>query len=622
MPDNEAVRVAARRHDELFEQLKQLKVMAAEASARARMVPREDRVEAARHAAELRAQVSDMSRRVKAAEKELGKAQKDADAQARKRAAAAYKKQHEAEAAARAQARKTDPFLAKDIDYPALGAWLAQRASDRACFVEGCGWGEWTGTHWQFSRKASASLLDRVRHSYRDREGDVVSKLNANARSAHHILDHAQAALTQPRHLFNSAAVAHLVAFRNTTVDLRTGETVPHDPKHYMTGCLPTAYDTTADIQRVQEVFSRFWPDDPETADMFQTAVGYSLTGEVSAKRIFFMVGNQNAALENGDNGKSLVQNALLKMFGLGAGGWGAAIKSSLIIDAGDRDANGHDGGKLPLIWRRFAMASEFRHGATIDAGEFNRLSGGDIQTVRPPHGDQAIEFVNQAAMWFSMNTVPRFKTWDKATRLRLTPFPFTQTFWDPGCAPEGEQEKEIGLKEWLESVEGQKALALYAVRGAVRFYELNASRPGNFPDSAAVSSLRDQILSTANPFSDMFEEWLTFSESADTLKSAMSILLDQHLGRKARPHERDLFSSALKGMGVREVKIKGYRYWRGVGLSDDGRAIVEAQGIKAPDSWRRAAGVHAHESRQMSASHPGGSRPRTPAPSAHTWSC
>lgn len=622
MLDSEAVHVAERRHDELFEQLKQLKVMAAEASARARTAPKDDQVEAARHAAKLRGQVADLTRKVKAAETEFRKAQKDADAQARRRAAAAYKKQQEAEAAARAQARKADPFLAKDIDYPALGAWLAQQASDRACFVEGCGWAEWTGTHWQFSRKASASLLDRVRRSYQDREGEVVSKLNANARSAHHILDHAQATLTQPRHLFNSAAVAHLVAFRNTTVDLRTGETLPHDPKHYMTGCLPTEYDTTADIQRVRDVFARFWPDDPETAEMFQTAVGYSLTGEVSAKRIFFMVGNQDAALENGDNGKSLVQNALLKMFGLGAGGWGAAIKSSLITDAGDRDANGHDGGKLPLIWRRFAMASEFRHGAAIDAGEFNRLSGGDIQTVRPPHGDQAIEFVNQAAMWFSMNTVPRFKTWDKATRLRLTPFPFTQTFWDPGCAPEGEQEKEIGLKEWLESHDGQKALALYAVRGAVRFYELNAGGPGNFPDSAAVSSLRDRILNTANPFSGMFEELLTFSENADTLKSAMSVLLDQQLGHKARPHERDLFSSALKGMGVREVKIKGYRYWRGVGLSPEGRAIAAAEGIKSPDAWRRASDLRECKPRQMPGSHPGGSRPRTPAPDSTTWSC
>lgn len=620
MPDSEAVRVAARHHDELFEQLKQLRIKAAEASARARTAPKEEQVAATLHAAELRAQVSDMSRKVKTAETELRKAQKNADAHARRRAEAAYRKQHEAEAAARAQARKTDPFLAKDIDYPALGAWLAQRAGDRACFVEGCGWGEWTGTHWQFSRKASASLLDRVRRSYGDRVGEVVSKLNANARSAHHILDHAQAALTRPRDLFNRPAVAHLVAFTNTTVDLRTGQAIPHDPKHYMTGCLPTEYDETADIQRVRDVFARFWPDDPETAEMFQTAVGYSLTGEVSAKRIFFMVGNQNAALENGDNGKSLVQNALLKMFGLGAGGWGAAIKSSLITDAGDRDANSHDGGKLPLIWRRFAMASEFRHGAAIDAGEFNRLSGGDIQTVRPPHGDQAIEFVNQAAMWFSMNTVPRFKTWDKATRVRLTPFPFTQTFWDPGCAPEGEPEKEIGLKEWLESAEGQKALALYAVRGAVRFYELNAGRPGNFPDSAAVSSLRDQILNTANPFSDMFEEWLTFSENADTLKSAMSLLLDQQLGHKARPHERDLFFSALKGLGVREVKIKGYRYWRGVGLSPEGRAIAATEGIKSPDIWRRAPDLLACKPRQMPWDHPGGSRPRTPAPGSTKW--
>lgn len=86
-------------------------------------------------------------------------------------------------------------------------------------------------------------------------------------------------------------------------------------------------------------------------------------------------------------------------LFGLGVGGLGASIKSGIIIDTGDRDANSHDSARVPLIWRRFALASEFRAGSAINSGEFNMLSGGDPIVARPPHAENAIQFVSTATM-------------------------------------------------------------------------------------------------------------------------------------------------------------------------------------------------------------------------------
>jgi hypothetical protein len=185
------------------------------------------------------------------------------------------------------------------------------------------------------------------------------------------------------------------------------------------------------------------------------------------------------------------------------------------------------------------------------------------------------------------MNTVPRFKAWDKATRGRLTAFPFTEAFYDPGRAPAGCQEKELGLKEWLESDDGMRALGLYAVRGAMRFYAHNGGKAGNFPDSTAVAELRDRILKAANPFAELFENWLAFNPRADTTKSAMSVLLGEHLGARPKGHEKSLFVSALKGEGVTEVKINGIRYWRGVGLTEEGRKVAASRGHGVADVWR-----------------------------------
>ncbi|MFC2967337.1 hypothetical protein [Acidimangrovimonas pyrenivorans] len=584
------------KRDQLLAEKAEKEIHAAAASARRQSAQKHDREAAAIEAAQARAAVTEVNARLRQAEKDLAAAQSEAKKIAKDQAKLEAMNERAEARRIREQLAEDNPLLAFEVNYSALGAWVAERASGRACYTEGAGWGEWTGTHWQFSRKPSAELLDRVRRLYAAERGEVAEKLNSNAKSAENILSHAKGALTVPRDRFNTFAVAHLIAFQNCTVDLRTGDTMPHDPEHYMTGCLQCDYDENADLDRVLRTFARFWPKDHETAEMFQTAIGYSATGEVAAKRSFFMVGNQDNALQNGDNGKSLVQDALVKLFGIGLGGWGAAVKPGIILDTGDRDANSHDGAKTPLIWRRMAMSSEPRKGSSIEAGEFKRLSGGDVQSARPPHAEHAVEFVNFASFWMSLNDMPRFKSFDRATRVRLTPFPFTETFYDPGTAPEGGQEKEFGLKEWLESEDGQKALALYVVSGAMKYYAANDGKAGNFPDSARVAELREQIMKNANPYREMFENWLEFSPRADVTKSSISSLLSDHLGGRPKDREKSAFEDALRGQGVTEVKVRGIRMWRGVGLTVEGRKVASLRGHHNPDTWRPAVRIVAAE--------------------------
>lgn len=545
--------------DRLFNELNALKIEHAVVSAEARAAPKEEKVEATRRAAVMKAKIATLSQSFKDAERAMKEQEKSAAKKERKE----YIEQ-------RAEEAESNPLLAFEVDYPALGEWLARRAKDRLCYVKGAGWGVWTESHWEFTLEPSAQILDRVRSLYKNEDTDVSVKLKSNARSANYILDHAQGALTLDRGLFNRPDVAHLIAYKNVTVDLKTGKTMPHNPQHYMTGALRCRYNLDANLDRVLTAFSRFWPGDKDTADMFQTVVGYALTGETAAKITPMLVGNQENANDNGDNGKSLVQNALAGMFGLGSGGWGSGVKGSLIVDTGDRDANSHDAAKAPLIWRRYAMASEMRKGASVDAGEFNRMSGGDVQTARMPHNPETVEFVNFCTVFLSFNSAPRFKTWDKATKKRLCSFPFYETFYEPGTAPAGKQEQELGLDSWLRSEEGLDALGLYAANGAMRYYALNGGQAGRIPVSDAVARLRDEILQASNPFQQFFEENLFFDENVDASSTAVSYLFETYLGRRPKNHERDTLRSALGQFGVGKVKVKGVEYWRGVGLLPD----------------------------------------------------
>lgn len=587
----EAIRRAC---DEAVEKIAKLELVKAERAALNATARKDDKVEAAREAAAARAAVTAAKRELSALERDLKAAEKAAEKEAKAEAAKRAMEERAEKLRIRQELAESNPLMAFDVNYSALGAWVAEKAKGRACFTEGAGWGEWTGTHWQFSRKPSAELLDRVRRLYATEDGDVADKLNSNAKSAENILEHAKGSMTVPREWFNRFEFAHLVAFKNVTVDLRTGDTMPHDPEHYMTGALQCDFDEEADLDRVLKTFARFWPGDDETAKMFQIALGYSLTGEVAAKRSFFMVGDQENSNNNGDNGKSMVQNAIMQLFGGGRGGWGTSVKPGLIIDTGDRDANSHDGAKTPLIWRRFAMASEPRKGASIESGEFNRISGGDWQTARPPHGEESIQFVNTASLWISLNNMIRFKAFDRATRVRLTPFPFSESFYDPGMAPDGCQEKEVGLKEWIESEAGQQALGLYVVRGAMAYYACNGGKAGNFPDSPRVAQERDKLMASANPFNEMFDDWLVFSPLADTTQSALNKLIELHLGARPKEWEKNAFYEALKGNGVVFKKVKGNRVWRGVGLTAEGRTKAQQFGNTHPDTWRKAGGdVH-----------------------------
>ena len=293
------------------------------------------------------------------------------------------------------------------------------------------------------------------------------------------------------------------------------------------------------------------------------------------------MTGNQEDATRNGDNGKSLVQDGIVQLFGMGRGGWATSVKPGIILDTGDRDANNHDGAKTPVIWKRFAMSSEPRKGSTVESGEFNRFSGGDSQPIRAPYGDTAVQTVIYAKLWMSLNDMPRFKSFNHATKVRLTPFPFNETFYDRGRAPEGGQEKELGLKEWLASDEGQKALGLYVVRGAMSYYACNGGKAGNFPDSPLVAATRDKLMATANPFYEMFEDWLVFDDRADITVTAMNKLLREFLGGVQKDWHKSVFTEALSGRGVMQKKIKGDRYYRGVRLSEKGQRIAEVLGHK-----------------------------------------
>jgi putative DNA primase/helicase len=73
----------------------------------------------------------------------------------------------------------------------------------------------------------------------------------------------------------------------NGTIDLRTGELLPHRKENLITVLIPVEYHPEAQYPRWLNFLDKVTGGDSELAIYLQRAVGYSLTGDTRSQVIF-----------------------------------------------------------------------------------------------------------------------------------------------------------------------------------------------------------------------------------------------------------------------------------------------------------------------------------------------
>ena len=389
-----------------------------------------------------------------------------------------------ADAAAQASGRAGTE---KAVDWPTATQAFLNDVRDRLAWVaDRDRWTVWNGRCWAFDAKGANAALVAQRWVRDCAEANGQPALRSRARAHHELLDHAKGPLLRAFRTFDSARVAHLLTVANGTIDLRTGELLPHDPADLITRELPVAFDPDAAGEfpaRLLEIFQ----GDAELADWFRREIGMAATGFDQAKRVYFLCGDLERPDANGDNGKSLVVDTIRAALGSYVGG----IKSALLCRPSfDRDAHSHDAGRQGLIGSRLALGAEFPTGSRLNDAEFNELSGGEPIRARMPNQPDETEFLAQATIIISANTVPALGTTNRSTRERLTSVPFFARFHKPGePVPVGGLVADYGLNRLLKKARfsadvwfqvvwrpasevrgGLSGAVVGAVRGPVRF--------------------------------------------------------------------------------------------------------------------------------------------------------
>jgi putative DNA primase/helicase len=323
----------------------------------------------------------------------------------------------------------------------------------------------------------------------------------------------------------------------NGTIDLRTGNLMPHDRSHLITKLASVTYDPNATCSVFMSFLDRIMSGNQELIGFIQRAVGYSLTGRTDEQILLICHGS-------GANGKSTLLDFVLHI--IGDYGMQTATQT-LMVKRNDSIPND----VARLKGARLVAAVESDEGHRLSESLIKQLTGGDRIAARFMRAEW-FEFKPTFKIWLVTNHKPNIRGGDHAIwrRIRLVPFNVT--------IPDAEQDKGLaerlraessGVLRW--AVEGclqwqQHGLGLPdAVKAATEGYRADMDTLSQWIAECCVEGKDVQATSAA--LYDSYRRWCdTSSESAIN---------------------KNNFGKRLADRGFEAKKNNSVRLWKGISL-------------------------------------------------------
>jgi P4 family phage/plasmid primase-like protien len=194
------------------------------------------------------------------------------------------------------------------------------------------------------------------------------------------------------------------------TIDLKTGELIPHDPSHLLTKISSVEFNPNAKCPTWERFLSEVFNGDNEMVEFLQRAIGYGLTGDTSEQCLFFLHGT-------GRNGKSTLLETLMVLFGDYST---KAEMRAFMEKKGDSASNDI----ASLAGSRMVCAVESGRGQFMNESLVKELSGGDSITARFLY-QEFFSFKPQFKLFLATNSKPQIRGSDEGIwrRIRLLPF-------------------------------------------------------------------------------------------------------------------------------------------------------------------------------------------------------
>ncbi|MBA7652752.1 hypothetical protein ES703_60591 [subsurface metagenome] len=279
------------------------------------------------------------------------------------------------------------------------------------------------------------------------------------------------------------------------TIDLHTGKLHEHKPTDMITKLAPCEFggldlfDEDDEAYRLWHKFLRDTTgDDKEFEKFLQTAIGYSLTGDTSEEKIFFVYGATAS-------GKSTFLEAVKSVLG------DYAVTADFETFLKRRDIAGSRPDIARLSGARFVTSIEVDEGKRMAEGLVKTITGGDTIAARHLY-ESYFEFKPQFKLWLAANTAPRISDKDSAMWRRIVRLPFEH------IVPRRKRNPKVKAQLTSGGEFGAVILA-WMVKGAVRWHKQGLKLP------VAVRDSTKEYQAEMNPLKTFFEECCIFSDDA-----------------------------------------------------------------------------------------------------------
>jgi putative DNA primase/helicase len=360
-----------------------------------------------------------------------------------------------------------------------------------------------------------------------------------------------------------------LLACRNGTVDLTTGDLRPADPAHLLTRGVDVDYSPDDHSARWERFIDEIFGGDLDLIAFVQRLLGYCLTGVVAEHVVPVLTGT-------GANGKSTLIGVVQDLLGDHA----ITAPEGLIIQRGYEP---HPERLAVLRGRRMVVSSELEESAVLAEGVAKMLSGGDTISARELYG-RRFNFRPTHKLLLVTNHRPRVHGVDVAIWRRLRVIPFRVTFpadrQDPTLRRRFVEEDAAAVMAWL--VEGAVAWNREgigdapAVKAATHEYRQSQDTIGAWLDECTVTREGNRT-----KVGELFVAWCSWCKQVEE-----------------RPGRHQDFAKALESHGIAVESYRNNRLARGIDLLVSARE--DSTGYLPISNSTGTLRVSAHESSQV----------------------
>jgi P4 family phage/plasmid primase-like protien len=232
---------------------------------------------------------------------------------------------------------------------------------------------------------------------------------------------------------------------QNGTLDLKSGQFRPHNSADLITHLAPVTYDPDATCPTWKRFLTEVFAGDTAMVDFIQRAFGWSLTGVVQDRALFFLYGAQ------GHNGKTTMVETMRDLLGTyGEESFGYARKVDVTTFMKSKNHEDNLRKAAQLTGARFVYSSEIDEEHRLNEQLIKDMTGGDTLEARRLYRE-AFNFKPTFKPWMYGNHKPEIRGTDDALWSRVKLIEFEVSFADrvDPMLPERLRQELPGILNW-----------------------------------------------------------------------------------------------------------------------------------------------------------------------------